>query len=133
VAEYTFINMNQMFAPIPEVTLLDNVESALATWSGRDNWPETVATVDLQLLLPVMQVNRTWTSTQTAFSYLVADVSYTGSFTDTTGNSTPLQVGDQFILRYDPRKPSRYYYPPARQLAGRLIVAGAVLVAVLAI
>lgn len=114
------------------------------TWlrlTGKDRWVPTEAEIfscdwaDLE-----DQIDSEVGYYRVVYSYVVADERYVGKFTDFgLQKESYFRRGDTFIVRYNPNRPSRSYYPELRsRYKFHLICAGvgagaALLVGVLAL
>ena len=122
-----------MFTPVVEYTMLDNIESYLAAWTGKSKWPCADATFEKRLVVPAPDLEGDFASSFAILTYEVSGISYTASIRQTAGQQErPNSTGDVEI-RYKPDNPATYYYAPACQLASRLIVAVTLLATVLCV
>ena len=123
-----------MFTPVAEYTMLDNIESYLAAWTGKLDWPCTEAVFEKQAVIPAPDLEGDFASSFALFTYEVSGVAFTASIRQTAGKQErPNHVGDLVEIRYKPDHPATYYYAPACQLANRLVVAVVIVSAVLCV
>jgi hypothetical protein len=98
-----------------------------ATWlriTGKDRWVPTQAIVySCDYTGLPNQINPEVGHHHVTYSYAVADEVYTGRFVDYGKEDEEyFKPGDTFEVRYDPRHPSKSYYPDLRtQTSFRLI------------
>ena len=116
--------------------MLDLLESYLARWTGRADWPATTATLDAQLKVgggaPTFEGSDVDTSD--VFTYEVEGKFYDSSVQEVLGKQNIMgRIGDTVNIQYNPRHPKQCYYAPARQLASRVVLVTVVIATALPI
>jgi len=102
-----------MFEQLPG-TIQDRLSDALYKWRGIGKWPEAEATVSGYVWTPDPEI---WGEGiyRVSFSYRTREEIQTGRLSiNGIENTPPYQRGTTFTLRYDPKRPSRYYYANER-------------------
>jgi hypothetical protein len=99
-----------MFELLPPSGISERLSDAIYKWRGIGQWPETEATVS----------NVSWTRDPEIrgegmywiyFSYSAGGKMQTGTLKINGHESAaPYQQADTFILRFNPKRPSKYYY-----------------------
>jgi hypothetical protein len=119
--------MKSMFTAEPENTMLDNVESYLAYWTGKTQWPYAQAILESRLSIPTGDGEHRWASQYAIFTYAVDGKVYQASVREVAGlQERPWEVGSKVTIQYNPAHPSAFYYAPACRLANRLLIASVI-------
>ena len=116
--------------------MLDILESYLARWTGRANWPSTTATFDAQLKVGggAPTLDGADVDTSDLFTYQVGDKVFDSSVQEVLAEKNIMgSIGNTVQIQYNPKHPKQCYYAPARQLASRVIVVSVLIVTALAI
>jgi hypothetical protein len=116
--------------------MLDVLESLLARWTGRANWPTATAVFDEQVKVgggaPTLVGDDVETSD--IFTYEVKGKFFDSSVQEVLGKKDIMgRAGNKVTIRYNPENPKQCYYAPARQLASRALMAFVLFVCALAI
>ena len=99
-----------MFKQLPPSGISDRLSDAVYKWRGIAQWPETEATVSNVSWTPDPEIHGEGMY-RTYFSYCAGGKTQAGTLTINGLESTaPYQRGDTFVLRFNPKRPSRYYY-----------------------
>jgi len=116
-----------MFDRVQPDGLLDRIDDLIYRWRGIANWPEAEATVFSCSWVPNQESGGGWYDV--VFTYRVGGELQRGSFrTGGTETTSPYFRGDVFTLRYNPKRPKRFYYAAEPSLRPVLVV-GVILVA----
>jgi hypothetical protein len=99
-----------MFEQLPPSGTLDKLSDAVYKWRGIAQWPETEATVLGYEWSPDPEICGEGRYL-VLFSYRAGGKVQAGKLRISGKESEiPYQRGDTFILRFNPKRPSRYYY-----------------------
>jgi len=99
-----------MFEQLPATAIQDRLSDAIYKWKGIGNWPEAEATVSDCIWTPDGEMPG-YGNYRVSFFYRANEETRSGTFgiNDVAGKP-PYSRGDSFTLRYNPKRPSRYYY-----------------------
>lgn len=116
-----------MFEQLPATAIQDRLSDAIYKWRGIGNWPEAQATVSGCVWTPDAEMPRCG-HYQVSFSYRTNEEVRAGTLgINGVVGTPPYSRGDTFILRYNPRRPSRYYYTNVLSRSERIaLIVGAV-------
>ncbi|HEV2470453.1 MAG TPA: DUF3592 domain-containing protein [Candidatus Sulfotelmatobacter sp.] len=88
-------------------------------WTGKDQWPKTTATVYSCDFSTRQERDSPVGHYHVVISYTVAGEIYTGRFVDFGLQSEEdFHRGDTLEIRYNPKNPSKFYYPDLRTQTG---------------
>jgi hypothetical protein len=118
-----------MFDQLSATAIQDRVSDALYRWRGIADWPEAEATVSDYVWTPDAEI-RGIGNYQVSFSYRTGDVIQAGMLgINGVEEAPPYLRGATFTLRYNPKRPSRYYYANERSnLERAMLIASAIAV-----
>ena len=104
--------------------MLDNLESYLASWTGRSEWPSTPAILESHPTgLSTDSSGRGYAPTFSIFTYEVGGEVYAAVVREVAGHQKRIvRLAKTVTIQYDPDNPKRFYYAPSCQLASRLIL-----------
>jgi hypothetical protein len=116
-----------MFEQLPATAIQDRLSDAIYKWRGIGNWPEAEATVSDYVWTPDAEMPGCG-NYQVSFSYRINEKIRTGTLgINGAAETPPYSQGDTFILRYNPKRPSRYYYANVLSRSERIaLIVGAV-------
>src|ERR1700751_3649015 len=116
-----------MFEQLPATAIQDRLSDAIYKWRGIGNWPEAEATVSGCVWTPDAEMPGCG-DYQVSFSYRTNEEIRTGTLgINGVAETPPYSRGDTFILRYNPKRPSRYYYANVLSRSERIaLIVGAV-------
>jgi hypothetical protein len=123
-----------MFDQLEASSIQDRVSDALYKWRRIAEWPEAEATVLEVYENPDREMGPQALGYQVFFSYPTHNGIERGRFgINGVVNAPPYQPGQTFTLRYNRRRPSRFYYASERSgLERAMLIGSAVAIGALA-
>jgi len=111
------VDISLVFDQLPPSSIIDWLSDSLYRWRGVAIWPETEATVHKCDFSADFEMPR-YGNYHVSFSYRAGEevIAKTIGFAGIE-NAPPYSVGDIFLLKYSPKRPSRYYCATHRSRA----------------